>query len=85
MQFVLTYSYETPYREVHMKKDNYKSLDELVKDSDERTPLSTRVKVETKTLFDGEAKRRKLTVSTLAAAVLDDYANWLGSQHKKKG
>lgn len=56
-----------------MKKAAYKSLDQLVGDTDERVPLSTRVKKETKAFLEREAKARKLTVSTLSAAILDDY------------
>lgn len=62
----------------------YKSIDELVKSEDERTPLSTRVKVETKELLEKEAKSRKVTVSTLAAAILDDYTSWLNTELKSK-
>ncbi len=57
-----------------MKKTPYKSLDQLVGGSEERVPLSTRVKKETKAFLDREAKARKLTVSTLSAAILDDYS-----------
>jgi hypothetical protein len=56
-----------------MKKTHYKSLDQLVGGPDERVPLSTRVKKETKVYLDREAKARGLTVSTLSAAILDDY------------
>ena len=57
-----------------MKKTPYKSLDQLVGGSEERVPLSTRVKKETKAFLDREAKSRRLTVSTLSAAILDDYS-----------
>lgn len=66
-----------------MKKTPYKSLDQLVGGSEERVPLSTRVKKETKAFLDREAKARKLTVSTLSAAILDDYSQ--SFQHPKKG
>lgn len=56
-----------------MKKSAYKSLDQLVGENDERVPLSTRVKKDTKIFLAKEAKTRKLTVSTLSAAILDDY------------
>lgn len=57
-----------------MKKTPYKSLDQLVGGAEERVPLSTRVKKETKEFLEREAKARKLTVSTLSAAILDDYS-----------
>lgn len=66
-----------------MKKTPYKSLDQLVGGSEERVPLSTRVKKETKAFLDREAKARKLTVSTLSAAILDDYSQ--SFQQSKKG
>ncbi|OFZ28344.1 MAG: hypothetical protein A2622_04375 [Bdellovibrionales bacterium RIFCSPHIGHO2_01_FULL_40_29] len=66
-----------------MKKTPYKSLDQLVGGSEERVPLSTRVKKETKAFLDREAKARKLTVSTLSAAILDDYSQ--SFQQPKKG
>ncbi len=66
-----------------MKKTPYKSLDQLVGGSEERVPLSTRVKKETKAFLDREAKARRLTVSTLSAAILDDYSQ--SFQQPKKG
>lgn len=66
-----------------MKKTPYKSLDQLVGGSDERVPLSTRVKKETKEFLEREAKARKLTVSMLSAAILDDYSDTF--QSVKKG
>lgn len=66
-----------------MKKTSYKSLDLLVGGPDERVPLSTRVKKETKTYLNREAKSRGLTVSMLSAAILDDYCKTF--QKEKKG
>ncbi|MBL7555897.1 MAG: hypothetical protein IT288_06685 [Bdellovibrionales bacterium] len=66
-----------------MKKTPYKSLDQLVGGPDERVPLSTRVKKDTKTFLNREAKVRNLTVSTLSAAILDDYCKTF--QKDKKG
>ncbi|HRK08755.1 MAG TPA: hypothetical protein PLZ57_13370 [Pseudobdellovibrionaceae bacterium] len=66
-----------------MKKTPYKSLDQLVGGPDERVPLSTRVKKETKGYLDREAKARGLTVSTLSAAILDDYCKTF--QKEKRG
>lgn len=66
-----------------MKKTSYKSLDQLVGGPDERVPLSTRVKKDTKTFLNREAKVRNLTVSTLSAAILDDYCKTF--QKDKKG
>lgn len=56
-----------------MKKDGYKSLDDLVGNESTKVPLSTRVKPTTKSYLEAEAKKRKLTVSKLASAILDDY------------
>lgn len=66
-----------------MKKTPYKSLDQLVGGPDERVPLSTRVKKDTKSFLNREAKVRNLTVSTLSAAILDDYCKTF--QKDKKG
>jgi hypothetical protein len=66
-----------------MKKNSFKGLDEILGDNSERVALSTRVKKETKSILSKEAKARDLTVSTLAAAILDDYIETL--QNKKKG
>lgn len=66
-----------------MKKTPYKSLDQLVGGAEERVPLSTRVKKETKEFLEREAKARKLTVSTLSAAILDDYSQ--SFQQPRKG
>jgi hypothetical protein len=65
-----------------MKKTPYKSLDQLVGGAEERVPLSTRVKKETKEFLEREAKARKLTVSTLSAAILDDYSQSFQPQRK---
>lgn len=56
-----------------IKKKTYKPLGELVKQIDERAPLSTRVKKETKAFLNRESKSRKVKVSSIAAAILDDY------------
>lgn len=56
------------------KKTAYRPLNDLVKQVDERSPLSTRVKKETKNFLARESKARKVKISALAAAILDDYA-----------
>ncbi|WP_413612910.1 hypothetical protein [Bdellovibrio sp. HCB-110] len=66
-----------------MKKNIYKSLDQLVGGAEERVPLSTRVRKDTKVYLNREAKARGLTVSTLSAAILDDYCQTF--QKEKKG
>lgn len=65
-----------------MKKPSFKGLDQILGKNSERVSLSTRVKKETKAILNKEAKARDLTVSTLAAAILDDYIETL---QKKKG
>ena len=49
-----------------------------------RTPLSTRVKSDTKRVLAQAAKTAKTTVSDLSAAILDDYAEWLKEQELTK-
>ena len=66
------------------RPSQYRSLDELVHESNDRVPLSTRVKSETKRLLGAEAKKRKVKTSAIAAAILDDYAGWLAGQIKAK-
>lgn len=65
-----------------MKKSQYKSLDQLLGKNAERVSLSTRVKKDTKAFLDKEAKSRHLTVSALAAAILDDYIETFQSKNK---
>ena len=64
-------------------KVSYKSPGELVGDSEERSPLSTRVKKDTKAILTKAAKEQNRKVGALAAAILDDYASWLSTQRKK--
>jgi len=64
-------------------KVNYKSPDELIGDTEERSPLSTRVKKHTKAVLTKAAKEQNRKVAALAAAILDDYADWLSKQGKK--
>lgn len=47
---------------------------------DERTPVSARVKVETKGVLEQAAKKHGLSVGLLVANILDDYAEWLGKK-----
>lgn len=66
-----------------MKKEQstkLKPLDQLLADQEKREPVSTRVKETTKSFFEKEAKRRKVSASALIAAILDDYAaNYMNS------
>jgi len=55
------------------KVKNFVSLDQIAPVAEDRTPLSTRVKKQTKSFLAKEAKERKITVSTLAAAILDSF------------
>ncbi|MES3036981.1 MAG: hypothetical protein V4736_03660 [Bdellovibrionota bacterium] len=64
-------------------KVKYKSPDELIGDNEERSPLSTRVKKNTKAILTKAAKEQNRKVGALAAAILDDYADWLATQGKK--
>lgn len=65
-----------------MKKKSFKGLDQILGNSFERVALSTRVKKETKAILSKEARLRDLTVSTLAAAILDDYIETLKQNNK---
>lgn len=67
-----------------MIKANYKTPDELVSDKEERQPLSTRVKAETKAILTKAAKEQNRKVGALASAILDDYATWLSQQKSRK-
>lgn len=67
-----------------MKTNFYKSLDQLVGSPEERVPLSTRVKKDTKIYLGREAKVRGLTISTLSAAILDDYCQTFHKQRRNK-
>ncbi len=64
-------------------KANYKTPNELIGDVDERLPLSTRVKKETKAALAKAAKDQNRKVGALAAAILDDYADWLAQPGKR--
>ena len=44
---------------------------------DERTPISARVRLETKKALERAAKKHGLSIGLLVANVLDDYAVWL--------
>jgi hypothetical protein len=67
-----------------MKKTNryeMKTLDQLVT-HDQREPVSTRIKESSVKVFKGEAKRLGVSVSSLLAAILDDYADWVKAGSK---
>ena len=57
------------------KTKTFVSLDQIAPVVEDRTPLSTRVKMQTKSFLAKEAKERKITVSTLAAAILDSFVS----------
>ncbi len=46
-------------------------------------PLSTRILADTRKILEKAAKENGLSLAELTANVLDDYANWLGSEKKK--
>lgn len=50
-----------------------------------RTPVSARVKVETKKILMAAAKKEKLSLGLLIAGVLDDYAAFLKSEFQRGG
>jgi uncharacterized protein (DUF1778 family) len=51
--------------------------------NEERTPVSARVKVQTKELLEKTAKEHGLSLALLISNVLDDYAEWLREKPKK--
>lgn len=63
-----------------MEKTSFRHPKEMGKD--ERTPVSARVKIETKEALEQAAKKHKLSLGLLVANILDDYANWLRGQPK---
>jgi uncharacterized protein (DUF1778 family) len=66
------------------KKNTKKSPEELVTRNHKREPLSARVKSDTKKTLEKAAKSAGTSLSDLAAAILDDYADWLSEQSKRK-
>lgn len=61
-----------------MPEDGRKSPEHLTLKS-KKEPLSTRIKTQTKWTLKLAARYEKTSVSDLAAAILDDYAEWLQS------
>lgn len=61
-----------------------KSPQELVTRANKREPLSARVKSDTKKTLTKAAKTAGSSLSDLAAAILDDYADWLEIETKGK-
>ncbi len=55
------------------KAKSFVSLDQIAPVVEDRTPLSTRVKTQTKSFLEKEAKTRRITVSNLTAAILDSF------------
>lgn len=66
-----------------MKKMAHKPIDSIIERNENREPLSTRVLESTKSFLEHEAQKRNLTISKLAAAILDDYANDSINQGRK--
>jgi uncharacterized protein (DUF1778 family) len=66
------------------KSKAMKTPEELVTRSQKREPLSARVKADTKGVLTKAAEKAGTSLSDLAAAILDDYAEWLVSTRKRK-
>ncbi len=62
------------------KKSSMGSLDDIAPKAEDRVPLSTRVKKETKQFLKSESKNRKIKLSALTAAILDQYVLQLKNQ-----
>ena len=59
-----------------MIRNEMKSPEELVS-AEKRQPVSARIKEGSAKILKAEAKRLKVPVSSLFAAILDDYAEWV--------
>lgn len=57
------------------KNQRFSSLDDIAPKAEDRVPLSTRVKKETKAFLLKESKNRKIKLSALTAAILDGYVS----------
>lgn len=57
------------------RKSNYSSLDQIAPKVEDRVPLSTRVKKDTKKFLEKEAEKRDIKISALTAAILDNYVS----------
>ena len=64
------------------KKTVFSSLDDIAPKAEDRVPLSTRVKKETRKFLNDEAKARKIKLSALTAAILDQYVEQIRNQGK---
>jgi len=49
---------------------------------DEREPVSTRIKTKSIKVLKKASKSQQMSLSTLLANVLEDYADWLSKQKK---
>jgi hypothetical protein len=50
---------------------------------DDKTPVSARIKIETKEFLELEAKKNKISLALLLANAIEDYALWLRSPDSK--
>lgn len=66
-----------------MSTQKFRHPSEMPKD-EERTPVSARVKLDTKAVLEKAAKENGLSLALLMAHVLEDYASWLKEQGKSE-
>jgi predicted HicB family RNase H-like nuclease len=81
----IEFQYETADH-TNMKRQNNdekKVPENLVTRASTRVPLSARVKEETKEALAKAADGAGTSLSDLAAAILDDYAEWLMARKKR--
>lgn len=64
------------------KKSLFSPLDDIAPKAEDRVPLSTRVKKETRTFLASQAKQRKIKLSALSAAILDQYVEQIQKQER---
>lgn len=65
-------------------KQKYSRTPEEMISKERRQPISARVKESTLDYLTKEASKVDLSLSSLVEQVLDDYAEWLKEQRKKR-
>lgn len=50
---------------------------------DQKTPLSCRVKVESKDLLEKRARKAGMSLGELVAQIIEDYVDWLDKETSK--
>jgi len=66
---------------MNMEQPKFRLPKDMIK-KEPRTTISARIKRSTADLFLREARANKIPLSQLISQVLDQYAEWVGSQKK---